>query len=147
MMSPRIKIVCCLLGIAAAGVPLVLFTGVRGEESRVAPSLRETAQAAAPAVLRCSGEPRRVCIYHEGKLLSELPMPLPGGEWRGELMLPQLQAGATLELEIKGLWNDDGGGAQAITLELAPDKLPTRRETQWTEPGGAVLHNIYTYTW
>ena len=146
MMSPFTRIMCCALGVAAAGGPLVVFT-MPATQRPAAVVLNQTGQAgrAVPFQLRCSGQPLCVQIWHEGHLLSELEP--QKGQAQGTLELPNLAKGMVLELELRATWPEDAEGAQGLTLELAPPQFSARQDTQWLEPGETELDNIYTFAW
>ena len=147
MMSPLAQTWWCLLGAAAAGVPLVFFTAPPREPAAVPrPAQVESGQGVAlAATLRCSGAPQRVQLWHEGRMVAELAP--QEGLWQGELRLAVPALPPVLELEVLVQWPGSGEGAQGITLELAPPKLPARKDTQWTPPASNELHDILTYQW
>lgn len=142
-MSPLTKTLCCLLGLAVAGAPLVLFTAPPAVVAAPV-AAGGSAVAGVPALLRCSGQPTAVQLWHEGRLLCEL---VPqAGLWQGLLELPEPR-GAALEIEVQAAWSAECRGAQGLTLELSPAKLPARQDTHWTDPGAPALHDIFTFKW
>ena len=144
MISPLAKIALCLLGIAAAGLPLVYFTAPAGKPALPAPaaSACEPGKVATPVVLRCSGSPQYVRLWLQGQLLCELTP--QAGVWQGELPLP---SSPLIELEVQAAW-PVAAGAQAITIEISPPSLPARQDTQWALPPAAhELHSIFSFSW
>lgn len=143
MMSPLRQTLCCVLGLAAAGVPLLHFTA----PATPAPAAASAAAAAAervavPAALRCSGRPLRVRVWQQGKPVGEL---LPQqGCWQGTL---ELCPASLIELEVEASW-EPAATAEALTLELTPPGLPSRQDTQWAlPPDSHELHSIFTFSW
>ena len=100
-------------------------------------------RGAVPALMRFSGSPQSVCIWHEGRLIHELEP--QGGMWQGTLELPT--GTRVLELEVLAVWPAESHGDQGLMLELTPPKRPARQDTQWTEPAATRLHSIYTFSW
>lgn len=147
MISPLARMLCCLLGIAAAGTPLVVFTKARPAAAPVATPQAAVATVAVEAMLRYTGDPVEICILHEGKLLSRLQPAAAEGRWYGRLDLPQPAAGDVLELEVQVVWPEPRPEGGAVTLELTPPHLPAVGDTHWAEPGEALLHNIFLYRW
>lgn len=151
MLSPLVKTLCCLLGLAAAGAPLLWLTAPPAVEPPPAQAAESEAEAML-LTLRCSGRPQALIIRHEGCTLCDMPMGSaemqPGAEaYRTQLKLPRPAPGSALELELQITWPEDAQGPQAATLELTPRKLPTRSDTRWTPPGSHVLHDIFSFTW
>lgn len=145
MKSPLIRIFCTCLGIAAAGTPLIWFTA---SDAALPPAeeLHAVEHVPVSAALRCSGAEVEVIIRHEGRIVVCLCP--DGGDWQGELDLPPLHAGDSLELELEAHWSAPTAGRRAISLELMPPLLPSRADTQWSEQDSPdSLHSIYTYAW
>ena len=161
-MSPLLKTLCCLLGLAAAGAPLVWLTAPQ-PETAAQQALPQTAESEPMLItLRCSGTPQELSIRHEGRCLChvllrngvltgagehEVHTDAAAGAVQARLPLPRPQPGATLELELQAHRPQNTPGAQAATIELTPDKLPTRSDTRWAPPGSCELHDIFTFTW
>lgn len=147
-MSPLVRITCCLLGIAAAGVPLIFFTL---PQDTPAPALEPAAEPAAcapvPALLRYTGAPSQIIIRHEGAELCRISPQEGEASWQGTLLLPPMDAGASLELELECLWSPAVDSAQAVTLELTPPHLPSARDTQWADSAQEPLHSIFSFQW
>lgn len=143
MISPLTRILLCLLGIAAAGLPLLCFTAPSaGPELPAAPPVAEQPGAAVPVVLHCTGSPQYVRLWLQGQLLCELSP--QAGVWQGELPLP---SSPLIELEVQAAW-PVAAGAQAITIEISPPGLPARQDTQWALPPAAhELHSIFSFSW
>lgn len=142
--SPLFKIICCLLGIVAAGVPLVHFTAARA----VAPAEKRAEEERlheVPVLLRYTGTPTEIIIRMMG---AELCRCAPASDvWQGKLLLPMVAPGSAIELEIEAAWPQPLTASQAVTLELTPAGLPAARDTQWTEAGDDNLHAIFTFQW
>lgn len=149
MISPLTRLALIACGVALAGVPLLFFTAPAPEAAPAASAAPEQAHPLTdtPAQLRYTGHPTSIALYHEGRLLCRLSPPLPQHSWQGKLPLPQPEAGAPLELEAEAHWQEPQPQPQVITLELSPPHLPTRHDTQWTTPGEATLHSIFSFTW
>lgn len=146
MNSPLLRMFCCLLGIAVAGVPLVYFTAPAPQMESVAVDAAEVAWVEVPVLLRYTDAPAEICMLHEGRELCRI-RPEKSGAWRGLLKLPTLAPGSELELEVEATWTAPCIATQAITIELTPPGLPARSDTQWSEPGGELLHSIFIFTW
>lgn len=146
MISPLAQTLLSLLGLAAAGIPLLYFTAPPpGAEPAPHPaSAPAAASAAVPATLRCSGQVLRVRLWQQGQLLCELSP--RGGYWQGEL---ELSPAPCIEIEAEATWAPSpAAGAEALSIELSPPGLPTRQDTQWAQPPAAhQLHTIFTFTW
>lgn len=148
MIAPLARIACCLLGIAAAGAPLVYFTSAPEPQAVAAPAAEAAASLAElPTLLRYTDAPAEICLRHEGRELCRISPEGEGGKWRGKLLLPVPAEGEELELEVEAEWTAPRVPSQAITLELTPAQLPARSDTQWSDPGGKTLHSIYTFKW
>lgn len=160
-MSPILKSLCCLFGLAAAGAPLVWLTSPQ-PVSPAQPPMPQQAASLEPMLisLRCSGTPQELILMHEGRLLchvqlsggalttaGELEADPASGALQGRLSLPRPLPGATLELELRVLWPQGAPGAHAATIELTPLKHPTRSDTRWAPPATGELHDIFTFTW
>lgn len=144
MISPPAQTLCCLLGLAAAGIPLVYFTtpGEAPPAAAAAPAADE--RAAVPAAVWCSGRPLLVQLRSCGELLCELSP--QQGCWQGELELPA--AAELIELEAEVSWAPGAEGPAAITIELTPPGRPARQDTQWAlPPENSRLHSIFTFSW
>ncbi len=142
-MSPRSSTLLALIGVLLAGIPLPALTTARRETT----SRAEDASPLSSTVylsVQCSGHPSSLRLLHEGReiaffnedTLSHMPCET---EWK-------LPASSSLELEVSASW-PEVSQAQAVTLTAEPDGLPQRQCTQWTQPGGNVLHRIFTFTW
>ena len=147
-MSPLAKSLCCLLGIGLAGVPLALFTAPAAPQSIAAaqPSRGEATPATSvPAIIRCSGRPGTVQVWHEGRLLCEASP--QGGVWQGVLELPAPVSSSVLELEVQASWPQGHGEPQGVSLELSPQKLPAQQDAKWISSEVNTLHDIFTFKW
>lgn len=148
MRSPLIKFICCLLGVAAAGVPLVVFTNRSPQAAKPAQAdLSEQGIIEVPALVRYSARPTEISIRHEGRLLCKFTPAAAGGSWQGKFQLPPLAVQSSLELEVEAAWLDAHSPAQAITIELTPPGLPSAKDTQWTDEGMEVLHDVFIFQW
>ena len=144
--APPIKLACCLLGIAAAGAPLLWFTqpGAPEPQASAAPRQREAVEV--DALVRWSAAPSVIRISHEGAEVCTLAPDGSAAQWSGKLLLPAPAVGE-LELEVEAEWPGAPAEAQAITLELLPPKLPARRDTQWADPGERMMHQLFIFPW
>ena len=147
--SPLFKIACCLLGIVAAGVPLVHFTSSSSPPPPLsaAPGAEELALHEVPVLLRYTGSPAEIIIRLMGDELCRCAPSGASGVWQGKLRLPVAAPGSALELEIEASWPQPLAASQAITLELSPPRHPAASDTQWAEPGDDNLHAIFTFQW
>lgn len=150
MISPLAKLCCCILGVIAAGVPLVYFTAAPAaprEAAAAADAQPLTRTSEVPAELRFTGAPLKIRISCGGRLLRELRPDAAAGRWQGKLELPRPEPGAELELELEAEWPAPRDFAQAVMLELSPARLPAARDTQWTEPGEELMHAVFLFQW
>lgn len=143
-MSPRTTFVLTLVGVLAAGFPLLHLTAPRTQTPQ------PEAQAAVPQTerflleLRFTGQPTSLVIRHEGEDIASLPA---GAEspFEFELQLPTT-ANSCLEAEVEATWAD-GSSENVLTLTAEAPGLPPRSETQWTGSDGSFLHSIFTFRW
>lgn len=144
--APPIKIACCVLGIVAAGAPLLWFTQANAPAPRPPAAIRQGEMIEVAALVRWSAAPSVIRIRREGAEVCAIA-PSGAAQWSGRLQLPAPAAGE-LELEVEAEWpTASGDGAQAISLELLPPKQPALRDTQWTEPGERMMHQLFIYPW
>ena len=143
MMHPLSQTLCCVAGLAAAGVPLLYFTAPAPAPAPTAPPAAAETQGV-PVTLRCSGQPQQVRLWQGGRQVCELSP--QGGLWQGELTL---ENGPLVELEVEATWPTEGRcGAECITIELTPPHRSPRQDTQWTQPPNeGVLHGVFVFTW
>lgn len=153
MKSPLATTLCCLLGILAAGVPLVFFSTARLGQPGSSPFASATEQGSdeqqqeVPVLIRYTDNPVKISISRMGRELCVINAPSPSGQWQGKLLLPRVAPGSVLELEIEALWPDPLIANQAITVELAPDALPAARDTAWADTGVGELHTLFIFRW
>ncbi len=146
-MSPRGTTALALIGILLAGIPLPALTGTRREVPTAARAAQETpprAMRQVYATLQCSGQPAQLSLRHEGRELARLGAEeLAHSPVELELELP---ASDILELELVAVWPENEQ-AQAVSLTLEPEGLPSRQCTHWTDPGDNSLHTLFGFTW
>lgn len=145
--SPVLHCLFIALAFAAFAVPLARLTVARpaapalqGPVAREKPA--ETGGRPTVIRLRFAHAPVHCSLQHGGREL------VPAGTtWRHspvewETTLPEGREG--LELSLNARW-EAGVSDTAITVELEPDELETRRETRWS--GGSALNEILFFQW
>lgn len=170
MKSPLFALVCCLLALAAAAIPLgrfILpadsppddarsssFSSTLSTQAGNAPlpstasevSTSASQQVEAPALVRYTGEPLEITLSLAGRELARFSPEAPGSR-QIKLLLPPLSAGSSVELEVRAVWSGTSGSAHVITVELSPPSLPSVADTHWANPGESEIHEIYYFHW
>lgn len=157
VMTPKCTFFLTLLGVAAAGVPLLWLTrpaplpAVATEQAGTAPAGGTGPRPELVPVyarVQFTGSPEMLRLSVQGKLQAELSGEAAGGTlpepgvWETELMLPLPLN--SLELEVQAQWKDEE--PQAVTVTVEPPRQPARKETLWSAPGG-VLYDFCALVW
>lgn len=141
-MSPALTATLTLIGVIAAGLPLLWLTApppviehAAGDHEKI----RENVST--HATLHFNAAPTQLTLWREGREIADFsspisPLVLP-------LMLPADDGAA--EIEIRIIWNDDSSGQNGATLILEPDGRERRSNTVWTE--GNELHDVFYFQW
>lgn len=153
MSSPARKIIYCLFAIACAGIPLLWFEtktpaltpSQTAPDSHLMPPHRADSPAELPVLVRFSGKPVEICIYHMGERLCTISPTDADGKWGGKLPLPVPGSGSPLELEVEATWPEPCPTPQAITIEITPPGRPIATYTQWSD--NQLLHSIFIFQW
>ena len=75
--------------------------------------------------------------------LATLPADTTASPWELELPLPQLPQ---LELEAEIHWAE-GSPENAVSITLEPAQKEPRTDTRWTGEDGALLHDLFLFSW
>lgn len=138
-MSPKLTFFLTLLGVLAAGAPLLWLT--RSPEGTAVQVSAETAVAEPVyATLRVTGTPSRMSLYLHGKLLAEVADELP---WEGDVLLPV--GVSAVEIEVDAAWPSPG--EQAVTLTLEPTGQEARSCTRWADAASGKMHDVFHFVW
>ena len=136
-----------LLGVMAAGAPLIYFAkGPTPEAEQKPTDVPREITAPTPVLVRDADQPVEICIRRTGKELLRLK-PDRSGTWYGTLSLPVISPGRTLELEVQTRWPGAPTTNQAVTLEIMPAGLRTSADTQWSHSGESELHTTFIFRW
>lgn len=144
-MSPRTITCLTLAGVLLAGAPLLHLTGKRAAAAAAeeAPAAETHAGRTVGLCMRYTGRPESLQVLCGGEVLVEAAGN-EDGVWEGEATLPE---SARWELEVAVRWPEGAAaGAQAVSVSLSPAGSAEMTETQWTFPGEAELHSVYTFT-
>ncbi|MBR4107444.1 MAG: hypothetical protein IKK45_01990 [Akkermansia sp.] len=145
-MAPLKTIVLTLLGVLAAGLPLLRLTE---ESTQHFPREISSAEEMLPAgtyytSIHYTGTLQELKIHHQGKLIATLP-PDAESPWETEISLPNTPS---LELEILARWSKpDCEQTQAVGVVLEPEGREAQEKTLWNTPHSPELHNICTFSW
>ena len=147
MKHPIVAIGYVLLGVIAAGAPLLYFAKSPAPEAgKETTPAAEAAMVSTPVLVRCTDEPEEICIRRAGKDLLRLT-PDRNGTWCGVLPLPDVSPGSVVELEVQARWTNMLPANRAITIEIMPPRLRAASDTQWTDTGAGELHAIFIFRW
>ena len=172
MKSPLFALVCCLLALAAAAIPLGRFilpadsppddsrsgsfsstlsthvgnTPLPPAAAEASASASQSQQVEVPALVRYTDEPLEITLSLAGRELARFS-PEARGSRQIKLSLPSLSAGSSIELEVHAVWPGNSGSAHVITVELSPPSLPSVADTHWADPGESEIHEIYCFHW
>ncbi len=147
MKRPIAAIAYALLGVVAAGAPLLYFAKSPSPEAEKSANHEpEEAVVPTPVLVRCTDGPKEICISRAGKELLRLT-PDRSGTWCGALLLPDISPGAVVELEVQARWTNTLPANRSITMEIMPPRLRTASDTQWTDTGAGELHAIFIFRW
>lgn len=149
-MAPKFAFLLALLGVIAAGLPLLWLTRPAPRPSRaeaVTPQVQQSpALVAVYTRVQYSGSPQVMRLSCGGELMAEWSTDGSSAEpgvWEPALKLPlPLQQ---LDLELEALWAD-ADAPQAVTVTVEPERQPSRSETRWSLPGG-MMYDTFSFTW
>lgn len=137
-MSPQRTFFLVLMAVFLAGAPLPWLTRDAAPQQVDTPV--QAAKEAVYATLRCTGNPTKLVVLHEGKILLSIEHPEP--VWEGEWQLP---AEGALYLEVQADWQQEG--AQAVTIELEPQGRELRSCTRWSFGIPGAWSDSFSFVW
>lgn len=94
------------------------------------------------ARVQFTGTPKTCTLRYEGQDLVTMPADT-SSPWEVELPLPQLNK---LELEAEISW-PEGSPENAVGITLEPAQKAPRTDTRWTGEDGALLHDLFIFSW
>lgn len=144
-MSPAFTFSLTLVGVVAAGLPLIWLTGnsPRPAAAVQVETPQEQRTVIVPATIRFTGEPVSIRIRHKGEELACMQT-AEISPWMPDLTLPEDDK--ELELEVEAVWPEGTVTEQALSVTLEPDGLPAAEQTHWSTGGTNTLHSLYTFT-
>ncbi len=147
MKHPIAAIGYALLGVVAAGAPLLYFAKLPAPEAGKETSpAAEAAMVSTPVLVRCTEGAEEIRIRREGREILRLT-PDRDGMWCGSLPLPDVSPGSVVELEVQTRWTNALPANRAITIEIMPLGRRAVSDTQWTDTGAGELHAIFIFRW
>ncbi len=147
MKHPIAAIGYALLGVVAAGAPLLYFAKLPAPEAgKETTPAAEAAMVSTPVLVRSTEGAEEICIRREGREILRLT-PDCNGMWCGTLPLPDVSPGTVVELEVQTRWTNALPANKAITIEIMPPGRRAVSDTQWTDTGAGELHAIFIFRW
>lgn len=142
-MSPALTISLTFCGVLLAGLPLLHLTAEAPRRMESADPTTETPSTKTVfARIRFTGQPLQATLRFEGQDIAAMPDGCHS-TWETELQLPQQQQ---LELEAEIHWAD-GSPENAVSITLEPPQQEAVTDTRWTGPDGALLHDLFLFSW
>ncbi len=142
-MPPVVRFCLTLAGTLLFGWPLwVMLHDSHTPHPREAASAPPLQKTIAPAVLtvRFTGSPDHLHIYRGAERVASLP-PNERSPWETDIALPE--SARAFHLRVEATWA--APGAQAVTLELEPERRQGRDATRWAH--GRGLNDIFSFAW
>ncbi|MCE9520251.1 MAG: hypothetical protein K8R87_11955 [Verrucomicrobia bacterium] len=144
--SPLLQCLISAIAFALFAIPLVRLTVARPNEK---PANRTAVEVAEPAStrhtfvrIRFAHLPHTLSLKQSNRELIPVSLNPLTSPIEIETSLPITQD--SLELALAAQW-PDGTPDTAITVELEPDELDTRRETRWSS--SFILKEILNFKW
>lgn len=143
-MRPAYTFGLTLVGILLAGIPLLQLTAKAPQRAPIRADMQEAPGTQQLFVrVQFTGKPTSCILRYEGHDLATLPADTTASPWELELPLPQL---AQLELEAEIHWAE-GSPENAVSITLEPAQKEPRTDTRWTGEDGALLHDLFLFSW
>ena len=136
--SPIVRTLVAWVGLVLVGVLLFQMTNADGDSVQGATSSVEVVElsGAVPTMIRirASHQPGSLVLSHGSEVIAEYktPQELEALEWEIDSHIADPEQG--VELVLTALWADGQENA-AVTVELEPDGLETKSQTEWCVGG------------
>lgn len=142
-MRPALTFWFSLAGVLLAGLPLLYLTAEPPRrETIITPEHEAPSTDKVLARVQFTGKPMAATLRFEGADIATMPADTIA-PWEVELSLPQ---NASIELEAEIHWAE-GSAENAVSITLEPAQKDARTDTRWTGPDGALLHDLFIFTW
>lgn len=139
--SPPVQLTLLLLVFLGVGIPLVRLTHGGAQPSVAAPAADAEGPRPVFYRIRYAQKPSKLVIKQGS---SELPLPatLPPSPLEGHASLAF--TAQSLEWQVLAEW-PPGTPETALTIEVEPDHLDKRSQTNWSIDGR--IEDVFTFAW
>lgn len=142
-MSPGLTFGLTVAGVLLAGLPLLHLTAPQPQKVAANEILQETPSTTRIfARVQFTGKPHSCTLRFGDDDIATMPL-ATNSPWETELDIPQHE---TIELEAEIHWEEDSP-ENAVSITLEPPQKEARTDTRWTGEDGALLHDIFIFSW
>ena len=123
-MRPAYTFGLTLVGILLAGIPLLQLTAKAPQRAPIRADMQEAPGTQQLFVrVQFTGKPTSCILRYEGQDLATLPADTTASHWA------------------------EGSPENAVSITLEPAQKEPRTDTRWTGEDGALLHDLFLFSW